>query len=251
VIPAEDLAALRALKAMPAPEPGPAAVGPDASVLLSCDPFAPLTLELHKPICIGRVPGNDFVLPNPQVSRRHCDVERVREGVVVRDLKSANGTFFEDRKIERQLVPFNRSFKIGPYVLEVRCLDPLAAVPNFGDTMVSARTGKADGLRGTFEDMPLTEILSGVEFNQKTGVIDIQGEDGLAGFVSFRGGAPHQARCGKLEGEPALLALLAIKKGRFILRADEAAVGPRGIDVPFTKVLLEHGRLSDERSRAS
>ena len=109
-------------------------------------------------------------------------------------------------------------------MLEVRCLDPVAsAAPSFGDTMVTAKGSRADGLRGTFEDMPLAEILSGVEFNQKTGVIDIQGDEGLAGFVSYRGGAPHQARCGKQEGEPAVLALLRIfRKGRFILRSDEA-----------------------------
>ncbi len=230
--------------------PGPAAVGPEAVVVLSCEPFAPLPLELHKPVCIGRVPGNDFVLPNPQVSRRHCELERVREGVVVRDLKSANGTFYEEHRIDRQLVPFNGIFKIGPYTLEVRCVDPtLSAAPSFGDTMVSARTSRADGLRGTFEDMPLTEILSGVEFNQKTGVIDIQGEDGTAGFGFYRGGAPHQARAGKVEGEPAVLALLGIKRGRFILRSDEAAVGPRGIEATFTKILLEHGRISDESLR--
>src|SRR5205085_7813273 len=138
-------------------------------------------------------------------------------GVVVRDLKSANGTFVDERRIDRQTVPFNGVFRIGPYALEVRCLDPAAtAAPTFGDTLISAKASKADGLRGTFEDMPLTEMLSGVEFNQKTGVIDIQGEDGTAGFVSFRGGLPHQARCGKLEGESAVLALLRITHGRFI-----------------------------------
>jgi pSer/pThr/pTyr-binding forkhead associated (FHA) protein len=216
---------------------GPAVVGAAAVVVLSCEPFAPLPLELHRPICIGRVPGNDFVLPNPQVSRRHCEVERVREGVVVRDLKSANGTFYEERRIERQLVPWNGIFRIGPYALEVRCLDPISSSQSFGDTMVSAK-GKQEGLRGTFEDMPLTEIISGVEFNQKTGVIDIQGEDGTAGFISFRGGLPHQARCGKLEGEPAVLALLMITHGRFI-------------ESTFTKLLLEHGRLSDEGGRGS
>jgi pSer/pThr/pTyr-binding forkhead associated (FHA) protein len=240
--------AASAAPARPARQPGPAMVGPESVVVLSCDPFAALPLELHRPICVGRVPGNDFVLPNPQVSRRHCEIERVREGVVVRDLKSANGTFFEDRKIDRQLVPFNGVFRIGPYALEVRCLDAnVASAPSFGDTMVSSQ--KADGIRGTFEDMPFAEILSGVEFNQKTGVIDIQGDDGTAGFVSYRGGAPHQASCGKLEGQAAILALLRIKKGRFILKSDEAAVGPRAIDVTFTKILLEHGRLSDEGSR--
>jgi hypothetical protein len=245
------------LEPVPPPRPpkasGPKTLGADGVVVLSCEPFAPVSLELHKPIVIGRVPGNDFVLPNPQVSRTHCEVERVREGVVVRDLKSANGTFFEERKVEnRQLVPFGGIFRIGPYALEVRVVDAgshaTGPIVSFGDTIVSSQRGQ-DGLRGTFDDMPLTEILSGVEFNQKTGVIDIQGDDGSAGFVSFRGGAPAQARCGKVEGERAVLALLAVKRGRFILRSDESAVGPREIEANFTKILLEHGRLSDEKSR--
>ncbi|MBI3724908.1 FHA domain-containing protein, partial [bacterium] len=240
----------RSAAGTPAAQKVPLVVDASTTVVLACDPFAPLTLELHKPVFVGRVPGNDFVLPNPQVSRRHCEVERVREGVAIRDLKSANGTYLNEARIERATVPFGGSFKIGPYTLEVRCVDALVApnVQHFGDTMMVGPK-MPDGLRGSFEDMPLHEILQGVEFNQKTGVIDIQGPQGVAGFVSFRGGAPHQARCGALEGEPAVLGLLALKGGRFVLRGDEAAVGPREIEASFTKVLLEHRRRSDENKK--
>jgi pSer/pThr/pTyr-binding forkhead associated (FHA) protein len=222
------------------------------AVVLACDPFVPLPLEPFRPIVIGRVPGNEMVLPNPQVSRRHCEVERVRDGVVVRDLGSANGVYIGDRKVDRGTVPFGGNFTIGPYKLEVRPLDPsqLPSGPSPGETMVARPKAQDEGLRGTFEDMPLTEILSGVEFNQKTGIIDIQGDAGIAGFVSFRGGAPHQARCGKTEGEPALYQLLALSTGRFVLKSDEASVGPRAIDASFTKILLEHGRRRDEGSKA-
>jgi pSer/pThr/pTyr-binding forkhead associated (FHA) protein len=193
-----------------------------------------------------------MVLPNPQVSRRHCEVERVREGVVIRDLGSANGVYMDDRKVDRATVPLGGTFTIGPYKLEIRPLDPslVPAGPSPGDTMVARGQPNDEGLRGSFEDMPLTEILSGVEFNQKTGVIDIQGDAGIAGFVSFRGGAPHQARCGKMEGEPALYELLALKRGRFVLKSDEASVGARSIEASFTKILLEHGRRRDEGSKA-
>jgi pSer/pThr/pTyr-binding forkhead associated (FHA) protein len=222
--------------------------------VLACDPFAPVALEPFRPILVGRVPGNHFVLPNPQVSRKHCEVERVREGITVKDLGSANGTFVDGKRIEtRTLVPIGGSFSVGPYKLEVRAADSsphLGSKISEGDTMVSKPQAAAEGLRGTFEDMPLSEILSGVEFNQKTGVIDIQGDAGIAGFVSFRAGAPQQARCGKLEGTPALLALLALTRGRFVLKSDEASVGPRAIEGSFTRILLEHGRRRDEKRKS-
>ena len=53
-----------------------------------------------------------------------------------------------------------------------------------------------------------------------------------------------------MEGDAAVLALLRLTRGRFVLRADEAAVGARAMDASFTKLLLEHGRLADEARRS-
>jgi hypothetical protein len=102
-------------------------------------------------------------------------------------------------------------------------------------------------LRGTFEEMPLSELLQGIEFNQKTGVIEVVAEGDRAGFVSFRGGTPHQARFGAVHNEEAVLELLTLPSARFVLKSDEAAVGPRAMQSSFTALLLEHGRRMDEK----
>jgi hypothetical protein len=44
------------------------------------------------PLVIGRLPECDIVLTDPNVSRRHAEVRRVGDTVVVTDLGSTNGT---------------------------------------------------------------------------------------------------------------------------------------------------------------
>jgi ABC-type multidrug transport system ATPase subunit/pSer/pThr/pTyr-binding forkhead associated (FHA) protein len=51
-------------------------------------------------ISIGRDPANDVVLPSPAVSRFHAQVERVGQRFRLRDLRSANGTFVNDQRLE-------------------------------------------------------------------------------------------------------------------------------------------------------
>jgi pilus assembly protein CpaF len=60
----------------------------------------PKSLSFDKDeISIGRVTGNDIVLPKGNVSKRHSKIAR-REGVLeVSDLKSTNGTYVNGRKI--------------------------------------------------------------------------------------------------------------------------------------------------------
>jgi len=60
----------------------------------------PKSLSFDKDeISIGRVTGNDIVLPKGNVSKRHSKIVR-REGVLeVSDLKSTNGTYVNGRKI--------------------------------------------------------------------------------------------------------------------------------------------------------
>jgi pSer/pThr/pTyr-binding forkhead associated (FHA) protein len=51
--------------------------------------------ELH----IGRVPGNDLVLPTSKVSKRHARMAIEDGRIVVTDLRSTNGTIFRDSRI--------------------------------------------------------------------------------------------------------------------------------------------------------
>lgn len=52
---------------------------------------------------IGRDPGNDVVLSSPTVSRFHAQIERVGHRYCLRDLRSANGTFINDQRIEKEV----------------------------------------------------------------------------------------------------------------------------------------------------
>jgi hypothetical protein len=48
---------------------------------------------------VGRTPGNDLVLADPEVSRQHCVIEISGESAVVSDPGSTNGTFVSGRRI--------------------------------------------------------------------------------------------------------------------------------------------------------
>src|SRR5690242_23969 len=62
-------------------------------------------LEFDKPeVTIGRVPGNDVVLPKGNVSKRHSRIVLKDNRFIVVDLKSTNGTYVNGRKITSPLV---------------------------------------------------------------------------------------------------------------------------------------------------
>src|SRR4026209_2491925 len=62
-------------------------------------------LDFDKPeITIGRVQGNDVILPKGNVSKRHARIVLKDGKFIIVDLKSTNGTYVNGRKITSQLV---------------------------------------------------------------------------------------------------------------------------------------------------
>ena len=55
-------------------------------------------------ITIGRVQGNDIVLPKGNVSKRHARIVLKDSKFIIVDLKSTNGTYVNGRKITSPLV---------------------------------------------------------------------------------------------------------------------------------------------------
>ena len=53
---------------------------------------------------IGRAEENDIVLADLRASRFHAEIERTREGYVVRDLGSTNGTMVRGRRVQERLL---------------------------------------------------------------------------------------------------------------------------------------------------
>jgi len=73
----------------------------------------PLTSER---VTLGRSDECDVILPFTMVSAKHARITRDSEGVYVLDLKSANGTFVNGRRIIRQRLEKDDRLQIGPFL---------------------------------------------------------------------------------------------------------------------------------------
>ena len=75
-------------------------------------------------ITIGRVQGNDIVLPKQNVSKRHSRVVLKNGKFVITDLKSTNGTYVNGRKITTPMViKETDKIYIGDFVLSAELSD--------------------------------------------------------------------------------------------------------------------------------
>jgi pilus assembly protein CpaF len=97
-------------------------------------------LEFDKSeVTIGRVQGNDIVLPKGNVSKRHARIVLKDGKFIIVDLKSTNGTYVNGRKITSPLVvKENDKIYIGDFIVGVveggapmrsATPDPLSAAP--------------------------------------------------------------------------------------------------------------------------
>jgi len=80
---------------------------------------APRRIPLgHVPLRLGRVAGNDIVLPATEISRAHCTFALIGGDAVVTDLGSTNGCFLEGvRVVGSQALRSGARLRIGPYAI--------------------------------------------------------------------------------------------------------------------------------------
>ena len=78
-------------------------------------------LEFDKPeVTIGRVAGNDIILPKGNVSKRHSRIVLKDGKFIIVDLKSTNGTYVNGRKINSPLVvKATDKIYIGDFILAI------------------------------------------------------------------------------------------------------------------------------------
>jgi len=80
-------------------------------------------------VTVGRVPGNDVVLPKGNVSKRHSRIVLKDNRFIVVDLKSTNGTYVNGRKITSPLVvKEGDKIYVGDYVLTLEGAPALDAL---------------------------------------------------------------------------------------------------------------------------
>jgi pSer/pThr/pTyr-binding forkhead associated (FHA) protein len=69
---------------------------------------------------VGRAPRADFIVDAALVSRLHCRLTAGNDTVEVVDLSSTNGTFVNDKRIEKALVASGDRLRLGRVELRVK-----------------------------------------------------------------------------------------------------------------------------------
>lgn len=81
---------------------------------------APKTLVFNRPqITIGRQDDNDIVLSDVKASRRHCVIEMKNGGILLRDLKSHNGTWIGGNRVIEAKLSLGETLRIGDTMIRV------------------------------------------------------------------------------------------------------------------------------------
>lgn len=90
-------------------------------ILDSIDPTHPIKLRLTAGVVktIGRGPISDFVVDGTMLSRVHCRLTATSKNLVVEDLKSTNGTFVNDARVERSSLMSGDRLRLGRIEFEV------------------------------------------------------------------------------------------------------------------------------------
>ena len=103
---------------------------------------------MHLPITVGRSDDSKLRIPVAAVSRHHCELIEHDDELVVRDLKSSNGTYVNKERVKaRELVPGDL-LCVGPAVLVVRidghpkAVDPIISWAN--GAVAAGEGGEAD-----------------------------------------------------------------------------------------------------------
>lgn len=77
-------------------------------------PFADQVVVLEKPVTtLGSVQGNDLVIPDTSVSRKHVGIRRVEGGYEVADFGSTNGIYVNGERTPKKKLSVGDVIRVG------------------------------------------------------------------------------------------------------------------------------------------
>lgn len=109
------------------------------------EPRQALSLTVDRPLVIGRDPNCDQMLDHPMVSWRHLKLMRSRDGFVVEDLDSTNGTFLNGDRINgRASAQVGDVVTVASFSITLTAGGPVEAIDARGRYSVEARNISID-----------------------------------------------------------------------------------------------------------
>ena len=202
-----------------------------------CPPMDPVPISPAAPLVrIGRT-GGQILLPHKEVSRSHATIRLDGTHLLLEDLGSSNGTYLNHLLLRAPAAVFpGDDIAIGPYTLQISAAEQLE------DSRET--TAIASVLSGDLAQVPLEEVFRDLEFNQRTGVLEVRSYR-LHGRLDVEDGRPCAAAFEALRGHEALLGLLGLQAGRFVFTPGRRTQRPP-LSSTLTAVLLDAARAEDE-----
>jgi len=212
-------------------------------------------LSKNRPLTIGRSKTNDLILPVGMVSREHSKVFWNGETFEIRDLGSSNGTFVNEEKAERTALKDGDQIKIGPYQLKFQAfsgaLDNVRSAEQ--DLEMTQNITRRDVFEasstfsGNIAEMGMEEVFQLIDFNKKTGTLEIKVGD-RKGEFHFHEGQILAGEFRNSKGEAAIVRVINLQSGSFQFNAGKPEV-ERTIFTPTGRAVLDAMRRLDEMDR--
>jgi DNA-binding NtrC family response regulator len=99
---------------------------------------------------VGKAPGCQFQLTDPQVSRRHLEVQVTEGGLVLRDLGSKNGSYLAGVRFTEVLVGMGAAVRVGATELRFVSPEGVGALPPSQATHFGRLLGKSLKMREVY-----------------------------------------------------------------------------------------------------
>src|SRR5690349_4184065 len=91
-------------------------------------PDAGLSINIAgTPVRVGTSASNDLVLTDDSVSRRHCEIEPLADGLRVRDMGSTNGVSVGGIRLYDAVLPHGTRLQLGDSELTITALSETVA----------------------------------------------------------------------------------------------------------------------------
>lgn len=111
-----------------------------------------LRLRPNRVNTIGKAPDNSITLPDPRVSRQHCQISSTEKGWLIEDLNSTNGLLVNGQKIETKILDPGDRIEIGGFEMEFEAPQEAGARPARIDEHLEAlQSGDPESSRAAME----------------------------------------------------------------------------------------------------